>query len=75
MNNFECDRSMMAASKLYEGGYKNLGWLAGGFNRSKQGDFAAVEGSEKLEYATIGGVSYIFLQLLILLRVVGNSTS
>ncbi|XP_062095214.1 rhodanese-like domain-containing protein 10 [Humulus lupulus] len=68
-------RSMMATSKLYEGGYENLGWLAGGFNRSKDEDFAAVEGSEKLEYATIGGVSYIFLQLLILLRAVGNDTN
>ncbi|PON51155.1 Rhodanese-like domain containing protein [Parasponia andersonii] len=68
-------RSMMAVSKLYEGGYKNLGWLAGGFNRAKDGDFRAVEGSEKLEYATIGGVSYIFLQLLIFLRALGNNTS
>ena len=66
---------MMATSKLYEGGYKNLGWLAGGFNRSKDEDFAGIEGSEKLEYATIGGVSYIFLQLLILLRAVGNDTN
>ncbi|KAM6550644.1 hypothetical protein CsatB_000452 [Cannabis sativa] len=63
-------RSLMATTKLYEGGYKKLGWLEGGFNRSKVGDFVAIEGSEKLEYATIGGVSYIFLQLLILLRVV-----
>ena len=66
---------MMAASKLHEGGYKSLGWLAGGFNRAKDGDFTAVEGSEKLEYATIGGVSYFFLQLLILLRAVGNNSS
>uniref|UniRef100_A0A2P2JDK2 Rhodanese domain-containing protein n=2 Tax=Rhizophora mucronata TaxID=61149 RepID=A0A2P2JDK2_RHIMU len=65
-------RSMMAASKLYESGYKNIGWLAGGFNRAADGDFAAVEGSEKLQYATIGGVSYYFLQLLILLQAVGK---
>ncbi|KAJ6362866.1 hypothetical protein OIU78_003121 [Salix suchowensis] len=65
-------RSIMAASKLYAGGFKNLGWLAGGFNRSADSDFPAVEGSEKLQYATIGGVSYFFLQLLILLRAVGK---
>lgn len=65
-------RSLMAASKLYQGGYKKLGWLAGGFNRAAEGDFEAVEGPEKLEYATIGGVSYYFLQLLILLRAVGK---
>lgn len=61
-------RSMMAVTKLYGGGYKNLGWLAGGFNRSTGGDFPRVEGSEKLQYATIGGVSYIFLKLLLLLQ-------
>ncbi|KAK6943492.1 Rhodanese-like domain [Dillenia turbinata] len=68
-------RSMMAASRLHEGGYRNLAWLAGGFNRSREGDFPNVEGNEKLEYATIGGVSYIFLQLLILLQAVGKKDS
>ncbi|GAV75489.1 Rhodanese domain-containing protein [Cephalotus follicularis] len=63
-------RSMMAASKLHDGGFKNLGWLAGGFNRAADGDFPAVEGNEKLQYATIGGVSYYFLQLLILLKAI-----
>lgn len=66
-------RSMMAAAKLYDEGYRNLGWLAGGFNRSAESDFPAVEGSGKLQYATIGGVSYIFLQLLILLQAVGKT--
>ncbi|CAK7343930.1 unnamed protein product [Dovyalis caffra] len=47
----------MAASKLYDGGFKKLGWLAGGFNRSADSDFPAVEGSEKLRYATIGAAS------------------
>ncbi|XWS43849.1 hypothetical protein CRYUN_Cryun16bG0139800 [Craigia yunnanensis] len=65
-------RSMMATSKLYEGGYKNLGWLAGGFNRAAYGDFSEVEGPEELQYATIGGVSYYFFQLLILLQAVGK---
>lgn len=60
----------MATSKLYKGGYRNLGWLAGGFNRTTDGDFPAVEGPEKLQYAAIGGASYFFLQVLILLQVV-----
>ncbi|XP_043707526.1 rhodanese-like domain-containing protein 10 [Telopea speciosissima] len=65
-------RSMMAVTRLYEGGYQNLGWLAGGFNRAGDDDFPAVEGTGKLQYATIGGVSYYFLQLLILLQAVGK---
>ena len=63
----------MATSKLYERGYRNLGWLAGGFSRANDGDFPDLEGTEKLQYATIGGVSYYLLQLLILLQVVGKS--
>lgn len=62
-------RSMMAASRLHEAGYRNLGWLAGGFNRAGDGDFS-VEGTEKLQHATVGGVSYFFLKLLILLQAV-----
>ncbi|KAJ1396168.1 Rhodanese-like domain [Sesbania bispinosa] len=65
-------RSITAASKLYNGGYRNLGWLVGGFNRSKDKDFLDVEGKEKLQYATVGGASYYFLQLLILLQAVGK---
>ncbi|OMO97555.1 hypothetical protein COLO4_14532 [Corchorus olitorius] len=65
-------RSIMAARKLYEGGYKNLGWLAGGFNKAATGDFPEVEGPEKLQYATIGGASYYFFQLLLLLQAVGK---
>ncbi|XP_021908921.1 rhodanese-like domain-containing protein 10 isoform X1 [Carica papaya] len=68
-------RSMMAISKLHEQGYKNLGWLVGGFSRCTDGDFLEVEGNEKLQYATIGGVSYYLLRLLILLRVVGNDAN
>lgn len=65
-------RSALAASKLHEKGYKNLGWLSGGFNRSTDNDFRKVEGTEKLQYATIGGASYIFLKLLTALQSVGN---
>ncbi|KAH0720621.1 hypothetical protein KY285_005440 [Solanum tuberosum] len=67
-------RSLMAISKLHEGEYRNLAWLAGGFNRASDRDFLAVEGTEKLQYATIGGVSYYFLQLLILLQAVGKES-
>ncbi|KAL0347435.1 UNVERIFIED_CONTAM: Rhodanese-like domain-containing protein 10 [Sesamum calycinum] len=67
-------RSTMAVAKLYQGGYKNLGWLAGGFNRAADDDFPRVEGSEKLQYATIGGASYYFLKLLIILQAVGKET-
>ncbi|KAH9625528.1 hypothetical protein KSS87_020325 [Heliosperma pusillum] len=66
-------RSVIAISKLYEAGYEHLGWLAGGFNRAKDGDFP-VEGPEKLQYATIGGASYYFLKLLILLQAEGSSS-
>ncbi|KAD3338026.1 hypothetical protein E3N88_33547 [Mikania micrantha] len=66
-------RSMMATSKLHKNGYINLGWLAGGFNRAIDGDFPEVEGPEKLQYATIGGVSYYFLKLLLLLQAVGKN--
>ncbi|MQM05721.1 hypothetical protein Taro_038537 [Colocasia esculenta] len=65
-------RSTIAVAMLHEGGYGNLGWLAGGFNRSVDGDFPDVEGETKLQYATVGGVSYVFLQLLLLLQVVGK---
>ncbi|KAG8377027.1 hypothetical protein BUALT_Bualt09G0125400 [Buddleja alternifolia] len=67
-------RSMMAASKLHKEGYKNLGWLSGGFNRATDNDFPRVEGTEKLQYATIGGASYYFLKVLLLLQVVGKET-
>ncbi|XP_057808153.1 rhodanese-like domain-containing protein 10 [Salvia miltiorrhiza] len=67
-------RSLMAVAKLHKGGYKNLGWLAGGFTRATDDDFPAVEGSEKLEYATIGGASYYFLKLLLLIQAVGKKT-
>lgn len=63
---------MIAVSMLHAGGYRNLGWLAGGFNRSKGADFPEVEGETELRYATVGGASYIFLRLLLLLQVLGK---
>lgn len=65
-------RSLIAVRILHEGGYKNLGWLAGGFARSGGGDFPDVQGNTKLQYATVGGVSYFFLQLLLFLQVLGK---
>ncbi|GJN31140.1 hypothetical protein PR202_gb19500 [Eleusine coracana subsp. coracana] len=41
---------------LHDDGYKNVAWLAGGFSKCVDGDFADVEGESKLQYATIGGV-------------------
>ncbi|KAK8913546.1 Rhodanese-like domain-containing protein 10 [Platanthera zijinensis] len=63
-------RSAVALRKLAEDGYENLALLAGGFSRAGEEDFDGVEGSTKLRYATVGGVSYYFLQLLLLLKVV-----
>uniref|UniRef100_A0ACD5XJR0 Uncharacterized protein n=1 Tax=Avena sativa TaxID=4498 RepID=A0ACD5XJR0_AVESA len=63
-------RSLIAVRMLHDDGYKNVGWLAGGFSKSVDGDFAEVEGESKLRYATIGGTSYVFLQILLLLGVV-----
>ncbi|XP_039136555.1 rhodanese-like domain-containing protein 10 [Dioscorea cayenensis subsp. rotundata] len=67
-------RSRIALKVLEKDGYKNLAWLAGGFNRSKNSDFPEVEGSGKLQFATIGGVSYLFLQLLLILQVLGKDS-
>jgi hypothetical protein len=64
----------MAVQMLHEAGYKNLAWLAGGFNRSVSRDFPQVEGKTGLQYATIGGVSFIFLQLLFILRVLDKES-
>ncbi|KAK1321592.1 Rhodanese-like domain-containing protein 10 [Acorus calamus] len=61
-------RSMIAVRMLHNGGYKNLGWLGGGFNRTGDTDFTDVRGTTKLQYATIGGVSYYFLQVLFFLQ-------
>ncbi|XP_068644871.1 rhodanese-like domain-containing protein 10, partial [Aristolochia californica] len=63
-------RSKVAVKRLHDSGYKNLAWLAGGFNRTAEADLPSVEGSTKLQYATIGGVSYYFLQLLFLFRAI-----
>lgn len=65
-------RSLIAIRALHKEGYKNLAWLAGGFNRAGAADFPGIEGTSKLQYATIGGASYFFLQILLLLRVVGD---
>ncbi|CAN8270009.1 unnamed protein product [Cochlearia groenlandica] len=67
-------RSLMAISKLYGEGYKSLGWLTGGFNRSTEGDFAEIEGPEELRFATIGGASYYLLKLLVLLQSFGKES-
>ena len=65
----------MAVSRLHGEGYRELGWLVGGFNLTGDDDFPVVEGESKLKYATIGGVSFFFLQLLLLLQAVDNKKS
>jgi hypothetical protein len=67
---FQLTRSLIAVRMLHDDGYRNLAWLAGGFSKCADGDFAGVEGESKLQYATIGGASYIFLQILLFLGVV-----
>lgn len=67
---FQLTRSLIAVRMLHDDGYRNLAWLAGGFSKCADGDFADVEGESKLQYATIGGASYIFLQILLFLGVV-----
>ncbi|CAF1935877.1 hypothetical protein HID58_068681 [Brassica napus] len=67
-------RSLMAISKLHREGYKSLGWLTGGFNRATEGDFPEIEGPEELRFATIGGASYYFLKLLVLLPNFGKES-
>ncbi|PKA62683.1 Rhodanese-like domain-containing protein 10 [Apostasia shenzhenica] len=48
-------RSLAAVKKLREeGGYGDLAWLAGGFNRSGEDDFGDVERGTKLQYAAVG---------------------
>ncbi|XP_010553114.1 PREDICTED: rhodanese-like domain-containing protein 10 [Tarenaya hassleriana] len=61
-------RSLMAIAKLHEEGYKSMGWLAGGYNRAERDDFQETEGREELRFATVGGVSYYFLKLLLLFQ-------
>ncbi|KAG7576538.1 Rhodanese-like domain [Arabidopsis thaliana x Arabidopsis arenosa] len=67
-------RSLAAVSKLHGEGYKSLGWLAGGFNRVTEGDFPEIEGTEELRFATIGGVSFYLLKLLVLLPSFGQKS-
>lgn len=56
-------RSLMAIEALYEAGYEKLGWVAGGLNNSREGDFASVEGETKLQFSTAGGVQGILLKV------------
>ena len=67
-------RSLAAVSKLHGEGYKSLWWLTGGFNRVSEGDFPEIEGTEELRFATIGGVSFYLLKLLVLLPSFGQKS-
>ncbi|KAK9153500.1 hypothetical protein Sjap_000980 [Stephania japonica] len=66
-------RSLMAISKLYnEGGYRNLGWLVGGFNTADDGCDSSV-GADRTEWRTIGSLDYLLLQTRLDLSAVSTS--
>lgn len=56
-------RSLVAVDKLHEAGFRHLAWLAGGLNDARDGDFASVQGTTKLQYSTAGGVQGLLLKL------------
>eukprot|EP00897_Mesotaenium_endlicherianum_P010522 jgi/Mesen1/9499/ME000063S08947 len=56
-------RSLVAVDELHQAGYTELAWLVGGFNMSREGDFADVVGETKLHFATAGGVQGLLLKL------------
>lgn len=68
-------RSMMAIEELLKAGYGELAWLGGGFNNVRDGDFITVENGTKLQWATVGGASELFLKFAVLLSGVSNSIS
>lgn len=68
-------RSMMAIKELQEAGYAELAWLGGGFNNVRDGDFVTVENGTKLQWATVGGASELFLKLAVLLSGISNSVA
>lgn len=66
---------MMAIEELRKAGYGELAWLGGGFNNVRDGDFITVENGTKLQWATVGGASELFLKFAVLLSGVSNSIS
>ncbi|GBG68615.1 hypothetical protein CBR_g3156 [Chara braunii] len=60
-------RSLLAVEELYDAGFTNMVWLRGGFNSSKPDDFPDVVGDTELRFATVGGVSKLFLNLTLFL--------
>ncbi|KAG0586058.1 hypothetical protein KC19_2G060500 [Ceratodon purpureus] len=68
-------RSMMAIEELMKAGYSELVWLGGGFNNVRDGDFVTIENGTKLQWATVGGASELFLKFAVLLSNLSNSIS
>ncbi|KAK9128023.1 hypothetical protein Syun_016820 [Stephania yunnanensis] len=57
-------RSLMAISKLYnEGGYRNLGWLVGGFNTADDANLFCHD-NQHLQFGNVGGVPYFSYKCL-----------
>ncbi|XP_078436417.1 rhodanese/Cell cycle control phosphatase superfamily protein [Wolffia australiana] len=65
-------RSLVAVAFLHGGGYKNLAWLEGGFSRCKKDELGVVDGETELRFASVGGASYVFLRLLVLVGALGR---
>nr|PNR46172.1 hypothetical protein PHYPA_013291 [Physcomitrium patens] len=66
-------RSMMAIKELRKAGYTELAWVGGGFNNVRDGDFVTVENGTKLQWATVGGASELFLKFAVFLSAVTTS--
>ena len=66
---------MMAIEELMKAGYSELVWLGGGFNNVRDGDFVTIENGTKLQWATVGGASELFLKFAVLLSNLSNSIS
>eukprot|EP00244_Chara_vulgaris_P009919 TRINITY_DN4369_c0_g1_i3.p1 TRINITY_DN4369_c0_g1~~TRINITY_DN4369_c0_g1_i3.p1 ORF type:complete len:333 (-),score=41.14 TRINITY_DN4369_c0_g1_i3:647-1645(-) len=60
-------RSLLAVEELYDAGFTNVVWLRGGFSSAKLDDFPDVVGHTELRFATMGGVSKLFLNLTLFL--------
>lgn len=56
-------RSLMAVEELHDAGFRKLGWIVGGLNNSRDGDFVNVEGDTKLHLSTAGGVQGILIKV------------
>eukprot|EP00798_Chlamydomonas_sp_ICE-L_P018205 gene18205-24649_t len=52
-------RSLAASESLIRAGYTTVGWVNGGFDACRQGDFPTTPDNKDIRYAAVGGVSGI----------------